>query len=250
MSSRSKEKMAAAFRKLFRSSQKIGDPEGAVGGQGCSGGSGSPARRLLTRHGYHRDAVIPAEGNLELPAPSGRKSVADLFKSKKNSGASSSGSADKQASAGASSASQRTVRTRRLMKELREIQRIQQQYRHEPVFTVELVNDNLFEWHVKLYRIDSESDLATDMRDMGIPYILLHIVFPDNFPFAPPFMRVISPRIEKGFVMEGGAICMELLTPRGWASAYTVEAVVMQFAASIVKGQVCNLSLYPSFKFS
>jgi ubiquitin-protein ligase len=54
-------------------------------------------------------------------------------------------------------------------------------------------------------------------------------------------MRVISPRIEKGIVMEGGAICMELLTPRGWASAYTVEAVVMQFAASIVKGQVCML---------
>lgn len=30
---------------------------------------------------------------------------------------------------------------------------------------------------------------------------------------------------------------MELLTPRGWASAYTVEAVLMQFAASLVKGQ-------------
>uniref|UniRef100_A0A8W7P216 UBC core domain-containing protein n=1 Tax=Anopheles coluzzii TaxID=1518534 RepID=A0A8W7P216_ANOCL len=62
-------------------------------------------------------------------------------------------------------------------------------------------------------------------------------VFPENFPFAPPFMRVVEPRIEKGFVMEGGAICMELLTPRGWASAYTVEAILMQFAASLVKGQ-------------
>lgn len=27
------------------------------------------------------------------------------------------------------------------------------------------------------------------------------------------------------------------MTPRGWASAYTVEAVLMQFAASLVKGQ-------------
>lgn len=101
-----------------------------------------------------------------------------------------------------------------------------------------LVNDNLFEWHVRLHRIDSESDLAADMREQGVSHILLHITFPDNFPFAPPFMRVISPRIERGFVMEGGAICMELLTPRGWASAYTVEAIIMQFAASIVKGQV------------
>lgn len=32
-------------------------------------------------------------------------------------------------------------------------------------------------------------------------------------------------------------ILQELLTPRGWASAYTVEAVLMQFAASLVKGQ-------------
>lgn len=236
--------MAAAFRKLFRSSQKIGDPEGAVGGQGCSGGSGgSPARRLLGRHGYHRDAVTPAErspGGMDGSGSSSgsRKYVADLFRSKKSSGVSgSSSSSDKQSLLGASGGSQRTVRARRLMKELREIQRIQNQYRHDPMFTVELVNDNLFEWHVRLYRIDAESELATDMRDMGIPYILLHLVFPDNFPFAPPFMRVISPRIEKGFVMEGGAICMELLTPRGWASAYTVEAVVMQFAASIVKGQ-------------
>lgn len=102
---------------------------------------------------------------------------------------------------------------------------------------MELINDNLYEWYVRLHVIDPDSKLAKDMAEMNIPYILLHLVFPDNFPFAPPFMRVVEPRIEKGFVMEGGAICMELLTPRGWASAYTVEAVLMQFAASLVKGQ-------------
>lgn len=50
----------------------------------------------------------------------------------------------------------------------------------------------------------------------------------------------------------GGAICMELLTPRGWASAYTVEAVVMQFAASVVKGQgrVARAPPRPSREFS
>lgn len=102
---------------------------------------------------------------------------------------------------------------------------------------VELINDNLYEWYARLHIVDPDSKLAKDMAEMNIPFILLHLVFPDNFPFAPPFMRVVEPRIEKGFVMEGGAICMELLTPRGWASAYTVEAVLMQFAASLVKGQ-------------
>ncbi|KAH8241815.1 hypothetical protein KR026_001395 [Drosophila bipectinata] len=128
-----------------------------------------------------------------------------------------------------------SIRSRRLMKEYREMERLQT--KNDAVFTVELVNDSLFEWHVRLHVIDPDSPLARDMQELGVPAILLHLSFPDNFPFAPPFMRVVEPRIEKGYVMEGGAICMELLTPRGWASAYTVEAVIMQFAASVVKGQ-------------
>lgn len=71
------------------------------------------------------------------------------------------------------------------------------------IVQVELVGDNLFEWHVRLHQIDPESELAADLRELHIPNILLHLVFPENFPFAPPFMRVIEPRIEKGFVMEG-----------------------------------------------
>jgi ubiquitin-conjugating enzyme E2 Q len=122
------------------------------------------------------------------------------------------------------------------MKELQDIQR--NQNKDQPAFTVELINDNLYDWHIRLYSIDPDSELAENMREQGIRYISLQLTFPENFPFVPPFMRVVSPRIEKGFVMEGGAICMELLTPRGWASAYTVEAIVMQFAASVVKGLV------------
>lgn len=79
----------------------------------------------------------------------------------------------------------------------------------------ELINDNLFEWHVRLFHVDPESPLAHDMAELDVENILVHLIFPENFPFAPPFMRVVEPRIEKGFVMEGGAICMELLTPRG-----------------------------------
>lgn len=100
-----------------------------------------------------------------------------------------------------------------------------------------MVNENLFEWHVKLHKIDEDSHLAKDMKEAQIPYILLHLVFPDNFPFQPPFMSVISPIIDGGFVMGGGAICCELLTPQGWNSAYTIESVLMQFATNVVKGE-------------
>lgn len=211
MSSRKTDKVAvvSAIRKLFRSHEKI-DKDG-------DGPSGSPGRRGFLRR--HRDSVGPSEGPDSRPSS---PAIAAVQAKKKATGPS-----EERVEA---------VRTRRLMKELKEIERLQQN-RPDPIFTVELVNDNLYEWHVRLHQIDPESDLAADLKELGIPNILLHLIFPDNFPFAPPFMRVIEPRIEKGFVMEGGAICMELLTPRGWASAYTVEAVVMQFAASVVKGQ-------------
>jgi len=105
------------------------------------------------------------------------------------------------------------------------------------MFTVALNEDNLFEWKVKLHRLDPSSLLHRDMVAMGIPFLLVALSFPDTFPFAPPFLRIISPKISKGFVMRGGAVCMELLTPRGWASAYSVEAVLVQLCATLVQGQ-------------
>ncbi|XP_051527487.1 ubiquitin-conjugating enzyme E2Q-like protein 1 [Myxocyprinus asiaticus] len=124
------------------------------------------------------------------------------------------------------------VRTRRLMKELQDIQRLGDNF-----ITVELADDNLFDWNVKLHQVDKDSALWQDMKETNTEFILLNVTFPDNFPFSPPFMRVLTPRLENGYVLDGGAICMELLTPRGWSSAYTVEAVMRQFAASLVKGQ-------------
>ncbi|XP_043938113.1 ubiquitin-conjugating enzyme E2Q-like protein CG4502 [Protopterus annectens] len=125
------------------------------------------------------------------------------------------------------------VRTKRLMKELQDIKKLTDQF-----IMVELVEDNLYEWNVKLHQVDKESALWQDMKETSTEFILLNLSFPDNFPFSPPFVRVLSPRLENSYVLDGGAICMELLTPRGWSSAYTVEAVMRQFAASLVKGQV------------
>ena len=59
----------------------------------------------------------------------------------------------------------------------------------------------------------------------------------DTFPFDPPFVRVINPIISGGYVLGGGAICMELLTKQGWSSAYSLESVILQIAATLVKGK-------------
>ncbi|CAM1320523.1 UBE2QL1 (predicted) [Pycnogonum litorale] len=128
------------------------------------------------------------------------------------------------------------VRSKRLMKEYLDTCKASEKAGSSRVFTVELIDENLYNWSVKLYRIDPESELSRDMMETNTKCIVLNLTFPENFPFSPPFMRVVRPRIHKGFVMDGGAICMELLTPHGWSSAYTIEALIIQFAASVVKG--------------
>ncbi|XP_053208974.1 ubiquitin-conjugating enzyme E2 Q2-like isoform X1 [Panonychus citri] len=127
----------------------------------------------------------------------------------------------------------------RLMKELREV------YRSESfkkgVFCVELINDSLYEWNVKLFIVDPDSPLHNDLRILkekeGKDHILLNILFKETYPFEPPFVRVVHPMIQGGYVLCGGAICMELLTKQGWSSAYTVEAIILQIAATLVKGK-------------
>jgi len=129
--------------------------------------------------------------------------------------------------------------TDRLMKELREIYRSQNF--KDGIFTVELVNDCLYEWHIKLHKVDPDSALHNDMQLLkekeGREFILLHMMFKENFPFEPPFVRVVHPIISGGYVLGGGAICMELLTKQGWSSAYTVEALILQISATLVKGK-------------
>jgi len=129
--------------------------------------------------------------------------------------------------------------TDRLMKELRDIYRSASF--KSGYYQVELVNDSLYEWNVKIMRIDSDSPLATDLVTLkereGKDHILLSFMFKDTFPFDPPFVRMVHPVVSGGYVLDGGALCMELMTPQGWSSAYTIEAVIMQISATLVKGK-------------
>ena len=55
----------------------------------------------------------------------------------------------------------------------------------------------------------------------------MHVVFPPDYPFAPPFIRVLRPRFayRTGHVTLGGSICTQLLTRSGWSPFNTLESV-------------------------
>lgn len=150
------------------------------------------------------------------------------------------------------------------------------------MYSIELVNDSLYEWNIRLMCVDPDSPLHSDLillkEKEGKDSILLNMLFKvfccidnmykfisvnlyilacrfkqfckffnyvrycnfpsqETYPFEPPFVRVVHPIISGGYVLVGGAICMELLTKQGWSSAYTVEAVIMQISATLVKGK-------------
>lgn len=66
----------AAIRKLFRSSDKITEPEGA------SSSTNSPSRRLLNRH-HRPDAVTPMDGPILENPDSTHADRSCFFKAKK-----------------------------------------------------------------------------------------------------------------------------------------------------------------------
>mmetsp|Transcript_15586 Transcript_15586/g.32070 ORF Transcript_15586/g.32070 Transcript_15586/m.32070 type:complete len:350 (-) Transcript_15586:438-1487(-) len=97
--------------------------------------------------------------------------------------------------------------------------------------------DSMEKWTIKLFQFDPDSNLAKDMLVVGINHIELEMKFPEQYPFEPPFVRVVKPRFKRqtGFVMNG-ALCMELLTKDGWNPINDIESVIVSIRSLLVVG--------------
>ena len=100
---------------------------------------------------------------------------------------------------------------------------------------------NLYRWRCKMYPPkDSQvhKDLMSISKKIGIDHILLEILFPNEYPNDPPFIRVLKPRfmLRTGHVTIGGSICMDLLTNSGWSPVNSIESVLIQIRTEMVEG--------------
>ena len=97
--------------------------------------------------------------------------------------------------------------------------------------------DAMDKWKIQLFQFDEDSSLAQDMMVLGVDHVELEMTFPDDYPFAPPFVRVVQPRFKRqtGFVMNG-ALCMELLTKDGWNPINDIESVIVSIRSLMVVG--------------
>ena len=94
--------------------------------------------------------------------------------------------------------------------------------------------NNMYQWIVELHSFPKDLPLAQDMQAAGLKSVVMEMRFTSQYPFSPPFIRVIKPRFLPfhqgggGNVTEGGAMCMEVLTNDGWSASLTVESLLLQ----------------------
>lgn len=113
--------------------------------------------------------------------------------------------------------------------------------------------ENVYQWIVELHSFHTFSTnkkplpLVEDMKKANATSIVLEIRFGPDFPFSPPYIRVIRPRFLPftqgggGHIVIGGAMCMELLTNSGWSSVISMESVLMQVRMAIASEPFARL---------
>ncbi|KAK5064774.1 hypothetical protein LTR84_000608 [Exophiala bonariae] len=132
--------------------------------------------------------------------------------------------------------------TRALMRSFREILAVQEDT--SPAKLGWYINpdmaENMYQWIVELHSFPHNLPLSKDMKAAGLTSVVLEMRFSNNYPFAPPFIRVVKPRFLPfrqgggGNVTEGGAMCMEALTNTGWTAAQAIDGLLLQVRMAIL----------------
>lgn len=85
--------------------------------------------------------------------------------------------------------------------------------------------------HQQRHPIESQ-DMKRLEKDKQLDHVRLMMKFKDDYPFTPPFVRIVYPRFKRstGYIIDG-AFCMELLTNQvcrcSWDGGVVVGAAVV-----------------------
>lgn len=123
---------------------------------------------------------------------------------------------------------------KKLVKEYKRLKKVKSIYG----FRIEVDPSNMYLWKVYIFGYDKNEAISKDMAKYGVNEIEIDVKFPENYPFSPPFLRVIRPRFQHltGHVTSGGALCMQVLTEKYWDPACSMESLIISIKSEILEG--------------
>lgn len=136
-------------------------------------------------------------------------------------------------------AKQQSIHNKRMKRLMREFKIFSEQEPDELGFRFEVIDDANFNvWQIYIKDFEGNKNIHNDMKELNINEVELEFTFNENYPFEPPFVRVLSPRFDfkTGHVTLGGSICMELLTNQGWDPTTSISTVVTYVKSAILEG--------------
>lgn len=75
-------------------------------------------------------------------------------------------------------------------------------------------------------------------EETGRDTVLLEVLFPEDYPTGPPFIRVVYPRFHQytGHITIGGSLCIQELTRSGWKPDFDLFTFVIMLRNLLVDG--------------
>lgn len=128
-----------------------------------------------------------------------------------------------------------------LQTHLQQILEIQKENSHQTLgwyINPDLIS-TVYQWIVELHSFDHTLPLAQDLKKAHMNSVVLELRFLPGYPIAPPFVRVIRPRILEfgagggGPVTTGGAFCQKELTDSGWSESMSIYHLLQNIRAAL-----------------
>ena len=108
-----------------------------------------------------------------------------------------------------------------------------------------VVENNIKKWELKIWEFPEPCHLNSELLKYSPTdsCVTLEVTFPSEYPFVPPFLRIVSPPIQAGHVIMGGALFLDILLPKscnylGSPRAYSVSIALIDLFTQIVYSMV------------
>jgi hypothetical protein len=75
----------------------------------------------------------------------------------------------------------------------------------------------------------------------------LHIIFPETYPFNPPFIYIKEPIFTETseYISKDGALCIEYLSPNNWMPSLSIKNLIFQIDTLIIQpGVILKTGIY------